>query len=181
MKSKHTLPTVVTNQWIQDDKTADDTNYRRTTGNLDSWAINAEFWDKVVGDGNDMYQELVLPCVEELAELKPGMGGCVLDLATGNGLVARALRARVGSSNGARVIASDGCAELLQLAQERERAAVYLEGEEVGKRENVMEYEQLDLMDEVALEAFVKRYAGYCYQRSHTNVPLSDRRLGAST
>lgn len=160
MKSKHTLPTVVINQWAQD-PAANDASTRRNTGNLDSWAVNAAFWDKTVGEGNDMYQELVLPAIEELADLKPGMGECVLDLATGNGIGARKLRACVGTGNGSHVVASDGCKELLEHAQERERKALHLEGEEVGKITGGIEYVQLDLMDEAQLDAFAKRYAGY--------------------
>jgi hypothetical protein len=160
MKSKHTLPTV-TAPWTAQ-AASGDLGARRTTGNLDAWVENAPFWDKAVGtSGNDMYQELVLPCVESLAELTPGMGYTALDLATGNGIGARKLRLLVGSGNGSRVVASDGCEELLHFAQDRERAGQELEGEETGKCENGrIEYERLDLMDGEGLELFAKKHAG---------------------
>ena len=159
MKSKHTLPNVVTNQWTKD-AAASAPSTRRTTGNLDAWAVNATFWDTVVGEGNDMYQELVLPAVEELADIKPGSGECVIDLATGNGIVARKLRAGMGESDTGRVLASDGCVELLELARDRERKAMTLEGEEVGKPEGGIEYVELDLMNEEKLEEFAQRFEG---------------------
>jgi len=87
---------------------------RRHTGNLDSWAVNASFWDEEINyEGNDMYQDLVLPTMLELAGLTQGKGEHVLDLATGNRLGARNLRAAIGSGNGSCVIGSDGCKELL--------------------------------------------------------------------
>jgi hypothetical protein len=156
MKSKHTLPNVVTNQWTQD---GSDPSTRRTGGNLDSWSINATFWDTVVGEGNDMYQELVLPAIEELADIKPGAGQCVIDLATGNGIVARKLRSCMPDDSG-KVYASDGCVELLELARERERKGRVLEGEEVGMLEGGIEYVELDLMDEAKLEQFAEEFAG---------------------
>ncbi|KAF2098952.1 hypothetical protein NA57DRAFT_56585 [Rhizodiscina lignyota] len=159
MKSKHTLPNVVTEPWKQD--AASDPSTRRTTGNLDSWSVNATFWDKVVGEGNDMYQELVLPVVEELAEITPGSGECMIDLATGNGIVARKMRACMGDAGGGRVFSSDGCKELLDLARERERMALTLEGQEVGKLQPPgIEYIELDLMDEGKMDEFAEEYAG---------------------
>lgn len=157
MRSRHTLPTIVTNPWTQD-LFSHGASTRRTTDNLDSWAVNAAFWDKTVGEGNDMYQELVLPAVERLAELKPGTGECVLDLATGNGITARRLKA--GAGGGSRIMATDGCAELLDFARARERANVQPEGEGTGERESAIEYEQLDLMDTAQLDAFTQRHSG---------------------
>lgn len=155
MKSKHTLPNVVTDQWTQD-AAAGDASTRRTTGNLDAWAVNATFWDKVVGEGNDMYSELVLPAVEELAGMKPGAGECVIDLATGNGIVAR----KMSALGAGRTLASDGCVELLELARERERKGILLDGEEVGKQEGGIEYVELDLMNEEKLEQFAQKFEG---------------------
>ena len=156
MKSKHTLPNVVTNQWTQDPS---DPSTRRTGGNLDAWSTNATFWDTVVGEGNDMYRELVLPAIEELADIKPGAGECVIDLATGNGIVARKLRSCMGDGIG-KVYASDGCVELLELARERERKMRILEGEEAGMLEGGIEYVAVDLMDEAQLEKFAEAFAG---------------------
>ena len=166
MKSKHTLPNVVTDQWTQD-AAAGDASTRRTTGNLDSWAVNATFWDKVVGEGNDMYSELVLPAVHELADIKPGAGEFVIDLATGNGIVARKLSA----AGAGRTFASDGCVELLELARERERKGILLDGEEVGKQESGIEYVELDLMNEEKLEQFAQKFEGSVLHH-YTNASL---------
>lgn len=158
MKSKHTLPTVVTNQWSQD-PAAHDASTRRATGNLDSWAVNAEFWDQVVGEGNDMYQELVLPVIEELASVK--QGNQILDLGTGNGIGARRLQKSLAAAGGGgKVVASDGCEELLQKAKKRERQRIQHEGQEIGKVEDGMDYVQLDLMDEDQLMEYANKNAG---------------------
>ena len=68
MRSEHTLPIIVNNE-----DAPNDDRMRRDTANLDSWAVNAPYWDQKIGnDGNDMYQELVLPTMLELAEIEQG-------------------------------------------------------------------------------------------------------------
>ncbi|KAK3317425.1 S-adenosyl-L-methionine-dependent methyltransferase [Cercophora scortea] len=72
-----------------------------TSPNLDQWNRNAEFWDQTLGEGNDLFLDLILPTLEELADAKPG--DSVLDIGTGNGIVARRFAAR----DGVRVVATD--------------------------------------------------------------------------
>ncbi|EEH38944.2 hypothetical protein PAAG_01406 [Paracoccidioides lutzii Pb01] len=80
---------------------------------LRAWEKNAAYWDKVMGaDGNDYYKAVELPVLERMAAVKPG--DMALDLATGNGLVARWLAYR-----GARVIATDGSQAMLDHAKRR--------------------------------------------------------------
>lgn len=78
-----------------------------------SWEANAVFWDNHMGDdGNDFFTVLEWPALEKLASVKAG--DYVLDLATGNGLVARKF-----ASLGAIVTATDASHNLLELAQRR--------------------------------------------------------------
>ena len=151
MKSEHTLPIIINNE----DAPKND-HLRRNTGNLDSWTVNAPYWDQKIGDdGNDMYQELVLPTMLELAELEQGADACILDLATGNGIGARALRGRVGDGSSSRVIATDGCNELLKLAQRRQKKEVAGYG---VPDDAAIEYFHLNLMDKKQLEEFSGKY-----------------------
>ena len=79
-----------------------------------SWRTNAEHWDNAMGDrGNDFFQVLELPALERLGRLQPGENA--LDLATGNGLVARWML----DKGAARVIASDVAEEMLDVAKKR--------------------------------------------------------------
>ncbi|HEV2992395.1 MAG TPA: class I SAM-dependent methyltransferase [Candidatus Angelobacter sp.] len=77
-----------------------------------SWDINAEFWDKRMGEGNDFFNILVWPAVEKL--LYPVTGERILDVACGNGLTSRRL-ARAG----ARVTAFDFSEAMLNHARKR--------------------------------------------------------------
>lgn len=77
------------------------------------WEQKAEFWDELMGeDGNKFYGMLVRPTAEYLLQVQPGE--VILDVACGNGVFARQL-ARLG----ARVVATDYSARLIQLAQGR--------------------------------------------------------------
>jgi 2-polyprenyl-3-methyl-5-hydroxy-6-metoxy-1,4-benzoquinol methylase len=70
---------------------ADDLN----KASVESWSTNAEFWDEYMGkEGNDFYQILEAPALETLVSLQEGE--FALDLATGNGLVARRMAALGG-------------------------------------------------------------------------------------
>ena len=80
--------------------------------NLKSWGSIAQYWDTTVAEGNDMYRDLVLPAMKELVDLKPREK--VLDVATGNGIIARQM-----ASLGGVVTATDGCIPLLEIAKER--------------------------------------------------------------
>lgn len=148
MHSKPTLPNIVVG-----DMADTDSGTRRDTGNLDAWAVNAAYWDKTVGEGNDMYKELVLPAIEELAALDSTANECILDLATGTGIAASKLRACTGPNS--HIVAADGCLEMLEIAKSRDRA--FMDREMDGSIRGI-EYVHLDLMDEKQLDSFTSRF-----------------------
>jgi cyclopropane fatty-acyl-phospholipid synthase-like methyltransferase len=77
---------------------------------IESWNVNAAFWDKRMGTkGNKWYNKLEIPVLERLARVSPGTNA--LDLATGNGLVARWLAAQ-----GAQVLATDVSPKMIEIA-----------------------------------------------------------------
>jgi SAM-dependent methyltransferase len=77
------------------------------------WNQKADFWDALHGDeGNRFHRQLVGPAVEEL--LGACHGKCILDIACGNGVMARKL-----ASLGATVTAVDFSEELLARARTR--------------------------------------------------------------
>lgn len=79
----------------------------------DIWDRNASAWDEYMGEaGNDFHLQLVRPAIERLLAVQHGER--VLDVACGNGLLARRL-ARLG----ARVTAVDVSPEMIGLAQAR--------------------------------------------------------------
>lgn len=122
-----------------------------TTDNnpLARWDINASYWDQNMGvTGNDYYNDLQLPALNRMADIQGGERA--LDLATGNGLVARWLAAEgVGS-----VVATDGSSKMVECARER-GAAEDANGEE--KKGVVVSYQVLDVTDEDRLGEFIKR------------------------
>lgn len=84
---------------------------------LTAWEANAVFWDERMGDeSNDFHRDLVRPHTEELLALQPG--DLVLDIACGNGNFSKRL-----AEHGARVIAFDYSAKMIELAKQR-RASV---------------------------------------------------------
>ncbi|OAX82693.1 hypothetical protein ACJ72_02958 [Emergomyces africanus] len=109
---------------------------------LEAWESNASFWDRQMGDeGNDYYKIVELPSLERMAAVKPG--DRALDLATGNGLVARWL-----ASKGAHVIATDGSQIMLDHARRR---GVDANGENV----NSISYQILDATSTEDFEKFI--------------------------
>ncbi len=78
----------------------------------EQWDAKAAFWDEQIGEGNQTQLVLVGPAVEQLLAIKPGQ--VVLDVACGNGVVARRL-----AELGARVVACDFSTELLARARAR--------------------------------------------------------------
>ncbi|THC94167.1 hypothetical protein EYZ11_006375 [Aspergillus tanneri] len=77
---------------------------------IESWDANATFWDARMGTtGNKWYQKLEVPVLEKLARVSPGT--YALDLATGNGLVARWL-----AKQGAHVLATDVSPKMIEIA-----------------------------------------------------------------
>ncbi|KAK2761226.1 hypothetical protein FQN54_001748 [Arachnomyces sp. PD_36] len=118
-----------------------------TDNPLYCWNINAAFWDELMGDGgNDYFTDLELPALERMSAIQGGERA--LDLATGNGLVARWLAAQGAGS----VIGTDGSEKMVEHARKRGVAA-YGEDTAGGK----MSYQVLDVTDEKALEEFIER------------------------
>ncbi len=76
------------------------------------WDHNAAFWDEKMGEGNLTQRFLVGPATERLLELRPGQ--LVLDVACGNGVMARRL-----AQLGAQVVACDFSPALIERARER--------------------------------------------------------------
>jgi len=102
----------------------------------DLWNRKAEFWDALHGDeGNQFHQQLVGPSVERLLQLKSGER--VLDVACGNGVLARRL-----AEAGGIVTATDFSEDLITLARKRKQPA--------GQMIN---YQVVDATDEAALVA----------------------------
>jgi 2-polyprenyl-3-methyl-5-hydroxy-6-metoxy-1,4-benzoquinol methylase len=100
------------------------------------WDAKAEFWDELHGDeGNRFHRCFVGPSIEHLLALQPGER--VLDIACGNGTVARRLAAL-----GGRVTAVDFSAALIEKAQAR--------GQQGGEP---IQYGVADATDEAALVA----------------------------
>ncbi len=78
----------------------------------DIWNRKAAYWDEYMGEGNDWHRQLVSPAVERLLDLRPGE--TILDVACGNGMLARRL-----ASLGARVVACDFSAVFIERARAR--------------------------------------------------------------
>jgi 2-polyprenyl-3-methyl-5-hydroxy-6-metoxy-1,4-benzoquinol methylase len=76
------------------------------------WNANAEFWDARMGEGNEFHLRLLLPTLDRL--LSVGPGDRVLEIACGNGQLARWIAGR-----GAEVVATDLSDRLLDLARRR--------------------------------------------------------------
>jgi ubiquinone/menaquinone biosynthesis C-methylase UbiE len=100
------------------------------------WDGKATFWDALHGEaGNRFHQQIIGPAVERLLECQPG--DRVLDIACGNGALARRLAAL-----GGRVTAVDFSPALLERARRR--------GQPAGQP---IEYRLADATDEAALLA----------------------------
>lgn len=76
------------------------------------WDAKAAFWDQRMGDGNDFQRMLVGPATERLLEIRPNE--LILDVACGNGVVARRL-----ADLGAKVVAVDFSTRLIEAARAR--------------------------------------------------------------
>lgn len=76
------------------------------------WERNAAYWDETIGDGDDLHRQLVLPAVEGL--LRPAAEERMLDIACGNGALARHLAAL-----GVHVVACDFAETFVARAQSR--------------------------------------------------------------
>ncbi len=78
----------------------------------DIWNRKAAHWDEYMGEGNDWHLKLISPAVERLLELRPGE--TILDVACGNGMLARRL-----ADLGARVVACDFSEAFIERARAR--------------------------------------------------------------
>ncbi|HEU0025790.1 MAG TPA: class I SAM-dependent methyltransferase [Ktedonobacterales bacterium] len=99
------------------------------------WEANAAFWDERMGEGNCFQRLLVAPATERL--LAPRVGERVLEVACGNGVMARRL-----AELGARVLATDVSPTFIERARARSGA--------LGDR---IEYRVVDATSEEALLA----------------------------
>lgn len=84
---------------------------------LSAWEMNAEFWDKQMGDASNFFhRDIVRPGVERLLALTPQ--DLVLDIACGNGNFSAHM-----AEQGVSVLAVDYSSNMIALAQKR-RAGV---------------------------------------------------------
>lgn len=90
-------------------------------------------------EGNDYFRFLELPILEKLVERSEGH--CALDLATGNGLVARWLAHGVNS-----VVATDGVRSMLDRAKTRTDGSLY---------GNKISYHCLDVTSQSSWDSFM--------------------------
>jgi 2-polyprenyl-3-methyl-5-hydroxy-6-metoxy-1,4-benzoquinol methylase len=101
----------------------------------DIWDAKAAFWDEHMGEGNAFQLEMIGPAVERLLAVRPGER--ILDVGCGNGVSSHRL-ARLG----ARVVAIDYSARLMELARSR--------SQDLADR---IEYRLVDATDEEQLLA----------------------------
>ncbi|KAH6656318.1 S-adenosyl-L-methionine-dependent methyltransferase [Truncatella angustata] len=117
--------------------------------NLAAWDSVAEYWDQTLQNGNDMYEECLLPTVRELVGLSPDgpslglTGQRALDLGTGSAVIAGEL-----VKAGATMTAADGSQGMLEKARWRS-AMLGLD----------MVFDVVDLMDSESLDAFATRHS----------------------
>ncbi|KAJ6004241.1 hypothetical protein N7499_000310 [Penicillium canescens] len=107
---------------------------------LASWETFAPSWDEGMGDeGNEYFRFLELPI---LVKLIGKLEGCnAIDLATGNGLVARWLAQKAAS-----VIATDGAATMIDRAKARTDISLY---------GNKISFHRLDVTSQSSWENFM--------------------------
>jgi 2-polyprenyl-3-methyl-5-hydroxy-6-metoxy-1,4-benzoquinol methylase len=97
------------------------------------WDANAEAWDARIGGGGGWQTTLMAPVIERMLDLRTGER--VLDIACGNGILARRL-----AQLGATVVASDFSPRLIELAQRR-----------TAENADRIQYHVADATDEAAL------------------------------
>lgn len=79
------------------------------------WNRKAAYWDEYMGEGNDWHLQLVSPAVERLLQVQSGE--LILDVACGNGMLARRL-----AGLGAQVVACDFSSVFIERARARSAA-----------------------------------------------------------
>lgn len=127
---------------------------------LAPWEANAVAWDEGMGDeGNDYFRLLELPILEKLVTRQ--QGNRALDLATGNGLVARWL-AREGVS----VLATDGVPAMVEKARARTdswyRQGKLPEGNEIS-------FQTLNVTDRSSWDDFISNSSELASTTRHIN------------
>ncbi|KAH0427544.1 methyltransferase type 11 [Colletotrichum camelliae] len=108
--------------------------------NLATWDNVANYWDRSLGNGNDMYRECLLPTIEELGASRKGER--VLNLGTGSAVTAAVLAA-----SGTCVTAVDGSKSTLG------KAAIRAEEAKLD-----IAFEVVDLLDIASLDGFSRRH-----------------------
>lgn len=117
---------------------------------LVAWENHAKAWDELMGDdGNDYFTELELPILERMALGRKNARA--IDLATGNGLVARWL-----AKEGASVIATDASRPMLECAMRRTESW-YQQGR--LSREQGISFQVLNAVNPGDWESFIARNA----------------------
>lgn len=112
----------------------DETQHQLNEEGRAIWDSKAAFWDQLHGDSGNMFQrKLISPAVERLLDIQADER--VLDIACGNGVMARRL-----AQIGAQVTAVDFSPELIARAKARGQAAG-----------NPIDYHIVDATDEQAL------------------------------
>lgn len=97
--------------WLRQDDTMEQTGIEGQA--LAAWENHARSWDSTMGDdGNDYFSVLELPALKRM--ISGQKRNRALDLATGNGLVARWL-----AEEGFSVVATDGARAMLEHAKAR--------------------------------------------------------------
>src|SRR5687768_17563507 len=109
---------------------------------VESWNLNAEYWDQCIGaDGNEYWSKLQEPCLQRfLGEVLERENCQALEFAAGNGLCARWLAER-----GARVLATDGAANMVERAKARGTSGDSIE----FRRVDVTSDEELEVLSQV--------------------------------
>ncbi|KAK1149020.1 hypothetical protein N8T08_007695 [Aspergillus melleus] len=119
------------------------------TKSLVAWENHAKAWDEQMGDdGNAYFSALELPILERM--ILPRKSARAMDLATGNGLVARWL-----AKEGASVVATDASRPMLERARARTENW-YQDGR--LSRERKISFEVLNAASMDAWEEFISRY-----------------------
>lgn len=121
----------------------------------DIWNRKAVFWDEYMGEGNAWHLQLVSPAVERLLEIRPGE--TILDVACGNGMLARRL-----AHLGARVVACDFSSTFVERARAR--------GTEFANR---IEYSVVDATDrDQLLQLGEQRFDGATCTQGLMDMPV---------
>lgn len=113
---------------------------------LAPWEAYAAAWDEGMGDeGNEYFRFLELPILDRMIDRQQGYRA--LDLATGNGLVARWL-----AQHGVSVLATDGAPAMVEVARTRTNQ-LYREGKLPA--DNPISFQTLDVTSQESWDQFI--------------------------